>query len=349
MSKQIGEALIARGLLSRSQLDHALRLQLIFGGHLGTCLVELDYVSEPALARTLSEVLNMKCARAELLDDIPEEILKMIPRDEVRRRRAVPFGYKSNTLHVAVTKPSMVAGLSVATGCKIVPYLAPEIYILRAMERYYGIPRRRRYLSVDYASVAARTARATLGSSFENGRSNPTRETRSVKRPANDGVLRLGEYSRKMSEVKDHGELGEVILDYLSERVQRCIIFGVEQDSAGIANWRGVRFPKEKIENLAIPLDPDSIFALALDDTCFHGTLPRDFDCSKFYGKLGIGVPREVLVLPLYGENQLDAVLYGDGGKNGEVAGPTETYRLLLDEINVVLRMLSLRQQLCPA
>jgi hypothetical protein len=110
-----------------------------------------------------------------------------------------------------------------------------------------------------------------------------------------------------------------------------------------------VRFPKETIENLALPLDPDSIFALALDDACFHGTLPRDFDCSKFYNRLGIGVPREVLVLPIYGENRLDAVLYGDGGKNGEVAGPTETYRLLLDEVTVALKMLSLRQQLCPA
>jgi len=347
MSKQIGEALIARGLLSQSQLNHALRLQLIFGGHLGTCLVELDYVSEPALARTLSEVLDMKCARAELLDDIPEEILKMIPRDEVRRRRVVPFGTQRNALHVAVTKPSMVTGLSVATGRRIVPYLAPEIYILRAMERYYGIPRRKRYLSVDYASLAARTARAAIGLSF--GKPDPTRATPPVTRPADDGVLRLGEYSRKMSEVKDHGELGEVILDYMAERMQRCILFGVEQDSAGIANWRGVRFPKEKIENLALPLDPDSIFALALDDACFHGTLPRDFDCSKFYGQLGIGVPREVLVLPIYGENRLDAVLYGDGGKNGEVSGPTETYRLLLDEINVALRMLSLRQQLCPA
>lgn len=168
--------------------------------------------------------------------------------------------------------------------------------------------------------------------------------------PAVDsGGLRLGEHSRKMAEVKDHGELGEVILDYLNERMQRCILFEVERDSAGIANWRGLRLAKEKIENLALPLEPDSIFALALDDACFHGSLPREFDCSKFYGQLGIGVPREVLVLPVYGESQLEAVIYGDGGRNGNVAGPAETYRLLLDEVAVALRMLSLRQQLCPA
>lgn len=349
MSKQIGEALIDGGLLSRPQLAHALRLQLIFGGHLGTCLVELGYVSETALARTLSEVLEMKCARAELLNDIPADILKMVPREEVRRRRVVPFGTRRNSLHVAVTKPNMAVGLSAATGCKIVPYLAPEIYILRAMERYYGIPRRKRYLKVEYASLAAPSVRAAFGLRSGNGRSGRTGEKSPAGSADAAALQRTGEHSRKMADVKDHGELGEVILDFLSERMKRCILFEVDKDSVGIANWRGVRIRKEKVEKLALPLEPDSIFALALDDTCFHGRLPREIDCSKFYGQLGIGVPREVLVLPIYGENQLEAVLYGDGGRNGDVAGPTETYRRLLDEVSVALKMLSLRQQLCPA
>ncbi len=46
---------------------------------------------------------------------------------------------------------------------------------------------------------------------------------------------------------------------------------------------------------------------------------------------------------------QLEAVLYGDGGQAGKVAGPTDTYRTLLDEVAQALKMLSLRRQICSA
>jgi hypothetical protein len=344
MSKQIGQALIDRGLLSPRQLDHALRLQLIFGGQLGTCLVELGYVQEAALAQTLSELLGMKCARAELLQEIPAEVIAALPRHEVQRRRVVPIGIRRDALHVAVTRARSVRGLSARTGYRIVPYLAPEIYILRAMERYYGIPRRRRYLEVGYASLAVQPPPAEQADGAEVARcAEPPSGDRDPVAP------RLGAHSRRLSEIRSHGELGEVILDFADERMERSILFHAEQEQVGIANWRGLRLASEKIERLRFPLSPDSIFALALDEACFLGPLPREFDCSQFYGRLGIRAPREVLVLPIYGENRLEAVLYGDGGPEGAVARPVETYRVLLDEVGVALRMLACRHQLCPA
>jgi hypothetical protein len=221
------------------------------------------------------------------------------------------------------------------------------------MERHYGIPRRQRYLKIRNASLADRAAGSARGlprRPASEGTLRTATPGSAAADPSNAAELpRLGEYSRRMSEVRDHGELGEVILDFAAERMQRCILFHVEQDRAGIANWRGVQFGKRTIERVSLPLEPDSIFALALEEPCFHGALPREFDCSKYYGQLGIEVPREVLVAPIYGESQLEAVLYGDGGREGKVAGPTETYRLLLDEVSLALRMLASRRQLSPA
>jgi len=269
MSKRIGETLIERGFLSRLQLEHALRLQLIFGGHLGTCLVELGFVEEASLAQTLASILGMKCARVQQLDDIPSEIVRMISREEVRKRRVVPFGVRRNSLHVAVTKPSSVSRLSTLTGCRIVPYLAPEIYILRAMERYYGIPRRRRYLKVAYSSLPSEAGQSSQVPTCAAPR-EAVPETRSAEPPpeANPpsaiATPRLGEHSRRMSRVNNHAELGEVILDFAVERMERCILFHVEHDTAGIANWRGVDFTTSRIAQVALPLEAESIFALAL-------------------------------------------------------------------------------------
>ena len=38
--KKLGEILLERGLITRAQLDQALRAHLFFGGHLGTSLIE---------------------------------------------------------------------------------------------------------------------------------------------------------------------------------------------------------------------------------------------------------------------------------------------------------------------
>ena len=40
MPKKLGEILVGQGLLTQPQLDEALQVQLISGGHLGTSLID---------------------------------------------------------------------------------------------------------------------------------------------------------------------------------------------------------------------------------------------------------------------------------------------------------------------
>ena len=146
MSRRIGEELIARGLLDQAQLKQALESQLIRGGHLGTSLVELGFVEEAALGRTLSEVLGFPHAAAQVFDDIPRSILDLLPREFVHRRQVIPVGLERGSIHVAMIRPCSLANISTMTGYKVIPYVAPETRILSAMERYYGMPRRRRFV-----------------------------------------------------------------------------------------------------------------------------------------------------------------------------------------------------------
>lgn len=46
---KVGRSLVQRGLITEKQLEEALKAQLIVGGHLGTCLIELDLIDEIAL------------------------------------------------------------------------------------------------------------------------------------------------------------------------------------------------------------------------------------------------------------------------------------------------------------
>ena len=48
MARKLGETLVAKGLVTRQQVDQALRIQVMRGGHLGTCLIELGFTDERA-------------------------------------------------------------------------------------------------------------------------------------------------------------------------------------------------------------------------------------------------------------------------------------------------------------
>src|SRR5262245_43045439 len=54
---KLGEVLVHRGVITEQQLKKALDAQLIFGAHLGTCLIELGFIEEDTLGTILSEIL----------------------------------------------------------------------------------------------------------------------------------------------------------------------------------------------------------------------------------------------------------------------------------------------------
>jgi hypothetical protein len=316
----------------------------MFGGHLGTCLIELGYVDERTLARTLAAIHEVRCARPEMLEDIPREIVQSLPVEEVRRRHAVPFGSTERALHVASVHPSHLRGVAAIVRRRVVPYVAPEISIVAALEKYYGIPRRRRYLTVPYAGIGAGQAKRSPSKlDDEAAVHEPPAED-----PAAPAVRSapVGPLARRMSRVESHGELGEALLDFVSARTERSILFDVDAERAIPVNWRGAGLEPERVARARFALTPRSIFGLSTDALYYRGPLPLDFDCPSFYGALGVPTPREVLVLPLYGESRLEAVLYGDGERIDDV---DETWLALLDQVGLALRMLDCKRQLATA
>lgn len=148
---RLGEFFIQKGIITRPQLEQALRAQLIFGGHLGTCLMEMGLIDEQLLGESLASIFGVRYAPPGLFGDIPRSVIETMPQRLVEKHHAVPFERTSRMLHVAMIDPKNLPALdeiSFATACKIEPWVAPEARIFQVMERYYDIPRRQRYISV---------------------------------------------------------------------------------------------------------------------------------------------------------------------------------------------------------
>ena len=150
MRSKLGEILIKANLITHEQLDDCLKSQVIFGGKLGTNLIELGYLAEQDLATCLSKMMGVPTAPADQIMSVPSEIISVIPRELVEKYKVVPLCLDRKRLTLAMMNPSDIAAIdeiSFITGLVIMPVVAPELRILCALEKYYDIRREKRYIS----------------------------------------------------------------------------------------------------------------------------------------------------------------------------------------------------------
>ncbi|HYQ81224.1 MAG TPA: hypothetical protein VEP68_06975 [Anaeromyxobacteraceae bacterium] len=145
---KLGEIIVQSGMLTWEQLEEGLRAQMVYGGRLGTVLVELGLVTEDALAKVLSEQLRLPVASREQLDDIPAHVLKLLTPQQAERLHAIPFHQEGRRLDVALVDPSpdVMDEVQFTTSMTIRPHIAPEVYLTYMLEKHYGIPRLTRYI-----------------------------------------------------------------------------------------------------------------------------------------------------------------------------------------------------------
>jgi hypothetical protein len=364
VSRKLGEVLIDRGAITADQLEAALRNQLMLGGHLGTCLLELAFVDEAKLGDALAEAMGVPFAKPELLQEVDPRILQSLSKRVVEEYQAVPFLQRDKLLHVAMINPRdllAIDALAFASGCNIVPWVAPEARILEAMERLYDIPRRTRYIVLTQAlnplaAAAARDAqkqesrsassrspslatRATPlevhepGPEYGYGRSwVEVAEELAAKQPSfdapeDDGAV--GDLASELCAGEEKDAIARAILKHALRTMKRAILLVVQGDE--LVLWQGAGF--------ATDLNPSDFGAVEIRDVAlldqllgrdhYHGPLGDTQAHREIYERLAVPAPREIFLVPIHVNDRLVALFLGDGGPEGRVVGePREGLRL---------------------
>jgi hypothetical protein len=138
---KLGQLLVARGWITVQQLTRALKNQNVTGGRLGTSLLEMDAISEELLLKGLSEQLGVPTATADDLRGVAEEVIGLVPDKLARRCRAIPFRVEGGRLDLALMDPRNLSAqdeIAFASGKRVKVFVAEEVRILEALERYYG-------------------------------------------------------------------------------------------------------------------------------------------------------------------------------------------------------------------
>lgn len=154
----LGEALIAAGKITRPQLDEAIQSQAVFGGKLGTNLIELGYLDLRTLTAMLAEKHRLPSVDSFAAAQIPASVLNALPRSIVEKFRVVPVALKGRRLTVLMMDPGdlrLMDELQFASGYIVTPCVAPELTVLTLLERHYGIKRDLRYITLSRVDQAA--------------------------------------------------------------------------------------------------------------------------------------------------------------------------------------------------
>ena len=139
MSNRLGELLLEKRRITRTQLEEALAFREANGGDLGNALVQLGFLPAEEVAALRGAQYGVRSIDLSGFE-IEAAVLELIPADTARRHRIVPLRRSGATLTVVMTDPRNVAALDdvrFRTGCTVEPLVASEAAVAAAIDRYY--------------------------------------------------------------------------------------------------------------------------------------------------------------------------------------------------------------------
>src|SRR5258706_11596539 len=158
---RLGELLTAARLIDPEQVERALRAQVVWGGRLGTNLVELGAIDLEELGRALGRQHGMPAALARHFEKADPELQARLPRELAREHSVVPLLYikKERKTAIATRGPrpgAAIAQIAAAFACgpaDVLVAVAPELRIRYHLERVYQLVRATRFLRTRKSTI----------------------------------------------------------------------------------------------------------------------------------------------------------------------------------------------------
>lgn len=317
---KLGEVLVKEGLITREHLRLALERQVIFGGRIGTNIVELGILTEDEFTKFLSRHLNIQVVESSQLVSIDKEIIACISKEMAEKYKAIPFKKDKNRLHVAMLDPkdiNLLDEFRFASGYDIIPYAASELRILYALEKYYGIKRDLRYISIF--------------DRFEE-------EEEQV-------VTAYPEELKKVKEafagVRDKEEIAGLLISEAQKAAKRVALFIVK--GSIISGWKSKGII---VEGVNISTTLPSVFNEVLARKVYYRGPVLNIPGNEEFIKILSGTPQDSLTIPINIRERAIALLYADNGNNSVLDANLNYLNTLGAVASIAFEILILRKKI---
>jgi hypothetical protein len=294
-SLRIGELLIQEGLITPAQLQAALTAQQIFGGRLGTNLVEHGFVNEVDLARLLAKQLGIRMVEPHELAELDPKVAKLIPPEVATKYSIVPFRHDAvkDRLAIAIADPTnlqKVDEIQFVLGKRIDLFICPEIMLAFALEKYYGVERTRRYVRL--AGVADAEMQITQGLRVAPAASRSSAVGRKM---STDVML------QRVVDARSKADLVESVCDILASLAGQVVFFAVRGEELMGWSARAVPVTPEALRALSLPIRSSPLTGEVLQ-SCTQRIVPAPGDAALrgvLENALFVDCSRQVFLVPL--------------------------------------------------
>ena len=138
-TKQLGELLIERKIITPEQLQKALDYQKVNGGLIGEILVQLGYSKEEDIAQVLTAQYGFPYLPLANYD-IDLELAKLIPEQVARQYCIIPIDKIGNNLTLAMSNPlntQAIEDVEEISKCVVQAFVSTTTDVRKAIERCY--------------------------------------------------------------------------------------------------------------------------------------------------------------------------------------------------------------------
>ena len=314
---KLGTLLLRNAAITLSQLEAALRTQVLYGGRLGTNLVELGFLDLDALTSHLGELYQLPVANQPLLDQASPDALALLNARDAEALGAIPLGFLDpfpDALAVAMIDPrdeQALEQLSELTRSTISPHIVSELRALYYLEKLYGLPRKARYIRPG--------TRRVLSSADERRRTQPPGglvapppirlEPRRRKHDSGGSAITAPPppvtYQTACDRIDGathRDEIATALLDFAIGRFGALVVFLVRDGNA--LGWRAYTIAPlaRPIGELSLPIGGASCLQAANDDARpYRGAPPSAGHPTEtqLWASLGVEPATEVFAAPV--------------------------------------------------
>ena len=346
LRRRLGEVLLQQGQLTPDQLDEAIEYQSIYGGRLGTSLVELGYLSEKDLAQVLSEQLKLRYIKPELLMNVSADILGLVPSQTALEYKVVPYHKEKGRLFLAMSDASNLADidtLSFQLNHVIIPLAVPEVRLMMALKKHYGLGLTPRFETLarqleEREPVVPQPSQFQPVAKASPDLENPT-ETTPLAESSDDQWPLLGEadlnskmvsgdedayftaappaqeissfsLSQQLANACERNDIARALTNYLGQEFAAGGLFMIGPDS--FSGWMGACHgaPLHGFCQFHLPLEVDSVLRQALDNRSHYlGPIP-DTPLNRPLLEQFPNAPGAALIIPLMVRDRCVSLLY---------------------------------------